>query len=86
MPDVKIVKIVSLLESVASGQMDPALALKEWPDIDSETDDLIATGWHELSHYENDVDLRESDSEYDANMRALLKKWAVKIRGKYGLL
>jgi hypothetical protein len=82
----RALKAASLLELVASGQMNPTSALNEWPDIDSEPDDLISASWHDLSHYENDVDIRKRDSRFEAKMREGLKNQAAKIRKKYNLL
>ena len=79
----RALNVISLLESVASKQMDPAKAIKEWPDIDSEKDKLIASAWHDLSHYENDIDIRTKDSEFDSKMREGLRNKASKIRFKY---
>ena len=37
----KVSIIIMLLESVLKGKLNPADALREWPDIDNETDKVI---------------------------------------------
>jgi hypothetical protein len=85
LPSEKVLKIISLLESVATEHMDPALALKAWPEIDSESDRLIASSWHELHHYFTDIDIREKDPGYGVKQREGLRKRATEIRQKYEL-
>lgn len=75
--------VVSLLEMVADGRIPAASALEKWPDIDRETDDLIASAWHELSHFVTDEDIRRRDNDYDLYQRSLLKEKASRIRQKY---
>ncbi len=77
--------VVRLLEMAAAGKLDSAVALEQWPDIDSEEDALIAAGWHELSHFANDGDIRDRDKEYDEYQRNSLCEYARKIREKYAL-
>ncbi|MDI6784512.1 MAG: hypothetical protein QME64_10515 [bacterium] len=79
----KIRTIISLLKMVADGELDPDLALERWPDIDKETDKLIAASWHDLSHFANDTDIRKKDKEYDIMQRNLLRKNASEIHQKY---
>ena len=74
-----------LLEMVLAGEIDPAAALKQWPDIDSEQDDLIEASWHDLSHYANDDDIRSKDPEYEKQQKQLLADKANKIKKKYSL-
>ena len=74
--------VVELLEMVADNKMDAKLALSKWPDIDSESDDLIAISWHDLSHFEADSDIRHKDKEYSKYQKRLLKKRASEIRSK----
>ncbi len=85
MENERALKVIKILEQVAFKQLDPTLALKDWPDIDLETDDLIATSWHDLSHYENDIDIRQNEPRFDAKMREGLRNQAEKIRKKYNL-
>jgi hypothetical protein len=75
--------VVSLLELVADGQIPAASALEKWPDIDRETDSLIAAAWHDLSHFAADDDIRRRDKAYDLYQRKLLKEMASRIREKY---
>jgi hypothetical protein len=75
--------VVSLLEMVADGQMPATSALAKWPDIDRETDRLIATAWHDLSHFATDDDIRRRDGAYDRYQRDLLKERARRIREKH---
>ena len=76
-------KSTRLLQMVVEGEIDPATALKQWPDIDTELDDLIEASWHDLSHYVNDDDIRLKDPEYDQQQKKLLADKAEKIRKKY---
>lgn len=68
----RIAKIVTLLESVANNKIDPTLALQQWPDIETETDKLLAASWHDLSHFAADRDIRERDPSYATYQRNLL--------------
>jgi len=79
----RIAKVVSLLESVADGTLDASAALEQWPDIDLETDDLVAASWHDLSHFEADKDLRDKDSDYADYQKNLLLNRVKKIKEKY---
>jgi hypothetical protein len=63
--------------------MEPNKGLKLWPDIDSEPDPLIASIWHDLSHFASDDDIRAKDKEYETYQIDLLKNGANKIRDKY---
>lgn len=74
-----------LLEMVLAGEIDPAAALKQWPDIDTEQDDLIEASWHDLSHYANDDDIRSKDPDHDQQQKKLLADKAEKIRKKYSI-
>lgn len=76
---------VRLLELVATKKKEPASALSEWPDIDAEKDKTIAGAWHELSHYENDLDIRQRDPEYDEILCTQLLEAARRIREKFGI-
>lgn len=79
----RIKAIISLLEGVAEGDIDPDQALIEWGDVDKEQDELIASGWHELTHFAVDDDIREKSEKYDSYQRQLLKDYAKKILEKY---
>lgn len=80
----RIEKIISLLEGVAEGKLDPDQALIEWGDVDKDKDNkLIASSWHELSHYAVDSDIREKDKEYEINRQKVLKNYAKRILEKY---
>lgn len=76
---------IRLLEMVLEGKVDPVTALDQWPDIDTEQDDLIEASWHDLSHYANDDDIRSKDVEYDKQQKKVLADKAEKIRKKYSL-
>ncbi len=69
--------------NVAEGRVDPHEGLKLWPDIDSEPDPLIASIWHDLSHFANDDHIRAKDKKYEIYQIDLLKNGATKIREKY---
>jgi len=79
----KIEIILNILTNVAEGTMDPNEGLKLWPDIDSEPDPLIASIWHDLSHFVADDNIRAKDKEYETYQIDLLKNGATKIREKY---
>ena len=81
----KIVKIVSLLKGVANNTLDARAALKQWPDMGSETDNLLADSWHELTQFAADKDLHAGDPDYTAYQKDLLLDRAKTIREKYQL-
>ena len=83
MKNLKIENILNILTNVAKGTMNPNEGLKLWPDIDLEPDPLIASVWHDLSHFVADDDIRAKDKEYETYQRNLLKNGAAKIREKY---
>lgn len=74
-----------LLESVLKGKLNPADALREWPDIDNETDKVICNAWHELHHFYADEDIRIKDADYDKYQRDLLRSYISDIRNKYSV-
>ena len=80
----KIKNIIEILNNVAEGIISGKDGLIKWPDIDSEEDSLIATSWHDLSHYATDGDIREKDKDYADYQRGLLKTRAKEIGEKYG--
>lgn len=80
----KVKNIIEILNKVAEGVISGKDGLIQWPDIDSEEDSLITASWHDLSHFDNDSDIREKDKEYDENQRNLLKTRANEIHEKYG--
>jgi hypothetical protein len=71
---------VSLLESVVAGTLDASTALEQWPNIDSETDDLLVASWHDLAHLAADKDIRERDPGYATYQKDLLLDRAKKIK------
>jgi hypothetical protein len=79
----KIYLILHLLDEVIADRKNPSEALKEWPDPNSTEDKLLASSWHDLSHYAVDVDIRTKDVNYDYYMKGLLRKNAGEIREKY---
>jgi hypothetical protein len=83
----QISRVVSLLERVASGEMEAPSALREWPlDPDLEVDESLAASWHELHHFSMDEDVRARDQRYNRYQTDLLREHASKIRNKYGIL
>ena len=76
---------VELLERVLSGEIGPAIALQEWPEIDAETDDLLAASWHDLSHFSADEDIRRKDRGYAEYQAQLLARRVQEIRTKFEL-
>ena len=81
----KIRLVVSLLEKVANYKLEPQKALLQWPDIDEESDELIESSWHYLSHFENDSDIREKDPSYAAYQINQLLDKAKLLKSKYQL-
>ena len=81
----RIAKIVSLLEGVADSTLDASAALEQWTDIDSETDNLLAASWHDLTHFAADKDIRDRDPGYAAYQKDLLLDRVKKIKEKYQL-
>ena len=79
----KIKNIIDILNKVAAGAISGKDGLIQWPDIDSEEDSLIASSWHDLSHFATDGDIREKDKEYAEYQRGLLKTRAEEIGEKY---
>jgi len=55
-------------------------ALKLWPDIDNESEDVIKTAWHNLYHYSADDDIRAKDIEYGNYQEDLLRGDITKIK------
>ena len=81
----RIAKIVTLLENVAGNRIDSGVALQQWPDIETETDKLLAASWHDLSHFAADRDIRDRDPSYATYQRDLLLDRAKKIKEKFNL-
>jgi hypothetical protein len=80
----RILAVARLLKSVARRDIDPTVALEAWPTpIDEEDDPLIASAWHELTHYENDVDIRTKDPKHDKRRRNDLYRRACEILTKH---
>ncbi len=79
----RIKNIINLLERVSSEEIAPEQALKQWPDIEAEIDELVAASWHELTHFQNDSDIREKDVTYDEYMKASLLNFAKRLKEKY---
>ena len=61
MDSAKAASAASLLERVASGELDARDALREWPE-DPIRDDLIDRSRHDLSHVAADDDIRQKES------------------------
>ena len=74
---------VLLLEHVLSRELTPIVALHEWPDIDSERDELLSASWHDLSHYAADLDIRVRDPRYAKYQIELLARRVEEIREKF---
>jgi hypothetical protein len=72
----------TLLERVANGSLEPSAALDEWPS-GTESDDVLNVGWHDLSHFAADSDIRMKDSRYRSHQIALLLKRAKDIKDKH---
>jgi hypothetical protein len=52
-----------LLENVLLGSLAPADARSQWPQI--ETDTLLDRAYHLLYHFEDDADIRATDTKYE---------------------
>lgn len=76
--------VSNLLEEVASGRLDPRLALAEQPKK-STGDELIDSAWHELGHFANDADIRARDAVYADHQASWLRELAQRIRSKFGV-
>jgi hypothetical protein len=75
-------RIATALEAVAAGEMSALTAMSHWPEI---RDRLLDAAWHELSHFENDADIRERDADYNHYQRDCLREFASRIRDQFGL-
>jgi hypothetical protein len=76
---------VELLERVLSGETEPSTALRQWPEIDAESDNLLAASWHDLSHFSADEDIRRKDRGYAEYQAQLLARRVQEIRTKFEL-
>jgi hypothetical protein len=74
---------VILLQRVLARDLEPDAALREWPDIDTESDELLAASWHDLSHYAADEDIRAKDLRYANFQTELLKRRIEEIKQKF---
>ena len=74
---------VLLLERVLSRKVTPIVALHEWPDIVSESDDLLSASWRDLSGYAADVDIRRKDPRYATYQAGLLARRVEEIKQKF---
>ena len=74
---------VLLLERVLSREVTPIVALHEWPDIDSESDELLSASWHDLSHYSADADIRRRDPGYAMYQAGVLARRVEEIKRKF---
>ena len=84
MDRVKAAIAATLLDRVARGELDPAVALREWPQSD-ERDALLESAWHDLSHFATDADVRAKDSRYAAYQISVLQKRAQQIRDQHSV-
>lgn len=82
----RIAKIVTLLEHVVGNKIDPSVALRQWPDIEIETDRLLMASWHDLSHFAADQDIRDKDPGYATYQRDLLLERIQQIKAAYNML
>jgi hypothetical protein len=78
-------RAVELVEQAASGEIDASQALASWPCSVDECDDLVATAWHELSHFDTDADIRAREPEYAELGKRTLRDLARKLRQQYAL-
>lgn len=76
---------VFLLERVLSRELTSIVALRDWPGIASESDDLLTASWHDLSHYAADADIRRRDPRYAKYQSQLLARRVEEIKQKFGI-
>ena len=74
-----------LLDNLLAGELSPETALQQWPNADSERDDLLAVTWHDLSHFAADADIRRRDPVYTAHQRERLIDRLRQIRERFAL-
>lgn len=83
----RVTFLVTLLERVAAGNLDPDAALSQWGSVDDDyaVDKILGVAWHELSHFANDKDWRAKDPEYERQRARALADYASQIRAKWNL-
>ena len=74
----------TLLERVAHGELEASVALDQWPQ-DIDRDRLLSLGWHDLSHFAVDADIRDKDPKYRTYQVSLLLNRVKQIKERYGL-
>ena len=80
MDETKTEMLARLLEAVAAGELDAKEAMRQWPNADTESDELLSASWHDLLHYAEDSDIRTRDPKYAAYQCELLLQRAQQIR------
>lgn len=75
--------VVFLLEHVLARELTPIAALHEWPDINSERDELLSASWRDLAHYAGDVDIRARQPLYAEYQIERLAQRVEEIRAKF---
>ena len=75
-------RIAFALEAVAAGDLSASSAMSQWPEIQ---DGLLEAAWHDLSHFENDADIRRGDAACDRYQRDCLREFAWRIRDRFGV-
>jgi hypothetical protein len=74
--------VAALLDAVADGAMSASQALARWPAV---SDRLLKIARHEVTHVENDVDIRDRDPEYARYQRDSLRERAWQVRQRFGI-
>lgn len=72
-------RIAFALEAVAAGDLSASSAMSQWPEIQ---DGLLEAAWHELSHFENDADIRRATRR----VTAINETACASSHGGYGIV
>ena len=71
---------ISILKDVSQRQITFSDALERWPLPVDDCDDALANAWHELSHFEADLDVFEKDPGYREWALARCEKLAKELK------
>ncbi len=76
-------KMISLLEGVLDGSVNPDDAVGAWPYRPSQ-DELAARALHMLEHYASDVDIHEKEPGYERDQRDRLNALLAQLKTQGG--
>jgi hypothetical protein len=74
--------VAALLDAVADGAISASQALARWPTV---SDRRLKIARHEVTHVENDIDIRERDPDYARYQRDSLRELAWQVRQRFGI-